>query len=178
MARKGSTATYLKLIDWARKAIPDVSISTDFIVGFPGESDTEFEQSIDLVRRVGFSDGHVFSFSARPGTTAARMMDQVPSSTIKERSQTMQKVVRASKQAYMKNFLQREVTVLWEASPELNGDAWLLSGLTRHHIRVKALSKEQLWNEFSRVRITEKDDHFLRGEIKSSRITQKQRQDR
>jgi threonylcarbamoyladenosine tRNA methylthiotransferase MtaB len=171
MARKGTTASYLKLIDRARKAIPDVSISTDLIVGFPGESDTEFDQSIDFVRRVGFSDAHVFSFSARPGTAAARMMDQVPSRTIRKRSQAMREVVSASKQAYMENFLQREVTVLWEARPELNGDEWLLSGLTDHHIRVKALSKEQIWNEFSLVRITETDDHFLRGEITLSRIT-------
>lgn len=165
MARRGSTKAYLGLVDSLRKAVPDVALSTDIIVGFPGETEAEFEQSLEFARRVGFSDGHVFSFSPRPGTVAARMKDQIPARVIKDRSQAMQEVLKASRQAYLKQFFHRDVTVLWEASPEVNGAGWIWNGLTGHNVRVKAQSTQHLWNQLSKVHINHVDDYYLRGDI-------------
>ncbi len=78
MARKTTPESFAELVAAARLAIPDIAITTDIITGFPGESEVEFQESLAFVRQMHFAGGHVFTYSARPGTAAARLPDQVP----------------------------------------------------------------------------------------------------
>ena len=89
MARRTSRAEFSKLVRDARRAVPGPAISSDIIVGFPGETDDEFEQSIALVEELAFSRLHIFRYSAREGTPAEKMTAQVPGPVAQERSRRM-----------------------------------------------------------------------------------------
>ena len=89
MNRRYTKEQYLTLAEKIKAAVPGISLTTDIIVGFPGETDEEFEESLALCRRVGFSRMHVFRYSKRPGTLAAEMPDQVPPEVMAERSRRM-----------------------------------------------------------------------------------------
>lgn len=89
MNRRYTSAQYLELVDYGRSLMPELVLTSDVIVGFPGETDEEFEESLALCRRVGFSRMHVFRYSKRPGTLAADMPDQVPPEVMAERSRRM-----------------------------------------------------------------------------------------
>src|SRR5690606_2467858 len=78
MNRKHTAAHYLDLVTRVRAARPDIALSTDIIVGFPGETDADFEATLDIVRAVGFAQAYSFKYSARPGTPAANMAHQIP----------------------------------------------------------------------------------------------------
>ncbi|MFN3309340.1 MAG: MiaB/RimO family radical SAM methylthiotransferase [Anaerolineales bacterium] len=154
MARKTTPQEYARLIETARALIPDLAITTDIIVGFPGEDANEFAQSLAFIEQMGFAGGHVFAFSARPGTAAARLSAQVPPALRKQRSQQVRKILAASAYAYRRNFLGKTVRVLWETA---QGDAlhgWWLGGLSDNYLRVQALSPQPLTNQLSEVRIT------------------------
>jgi threonylcarbamoyladenosine tRNA methylthiotransferase MtaB len=165
MARKVTPESFLQLVEYARRAIPNVSISTDVIVGFPGEDDDLFHQSQTFVQKLSFADGHVFAFSPRPGTAAAEMDQQVPADVIKRRSREMRQVIQASHKSYAAKFVGEEVNVLWEASPQLNQTGWVLTGHTEHNLRVKARWPDKLWNQISAVRIQANEKDYLRGDI-------------
>jgi threonylcarbamoyladenosine tRNA methylthiotransferase MtaB len=165
MARKVTPQSFQKLVDAAREAIPDISISTDVIVGFPGEEEEFFNQSVEFIRQIGFADGHVFAFSPRPGTAAAGMSGRVPPTIIKQRSRRMRQVFKAAKQTFAQQFLGNIVNVLWEASPTLDNSGWTLSGYSQHKLRVRAHSPQRLWNHISQVEIKTQRKGVLEGEI-------------
>jgi threonylcarbamoyladenosine tRNA methylthiotransferase MtaB len=153
MARKTTPQKFSSLIDAARAHIPDVAITTDIITGFPGESDEEFNRSLEFVQSMRFAGGHVFTFSARPGTAAATFQDQVPLKTRKQRSREMRTVLEASSLEYREKFLNQRLPVLWESATALGPDGWELSGLSDNYLRVSATSASQLWNAISPVQI-------------------------
>ncbi|HES58098.1 MAG TPA: MiaB/RimO family radical SAM methylthiotransferase, partial [Firmicutes bacterium] len=93
MARKTTPQAFAELVAAARERIPEVAITTDVIAGFPGESQAEFEESLAFVRAMNFAGGHVFTYSARPGTAAARMPDQVPHPQRKTRNARLRAVL-------------------------------------------------------------------------------------
>jgi threonylcarbamoyladenosine tRNA methylthiotransferase MtaB len=163
MARKTTPQAYTELLATARAAIPDVAITTDVITGFPGESQAEFEASLEFVRRMGFAGGHVFTYSARPGTPAARMPDQVPLAVRKERNAQMRAVFADAARAYQEGFLGQVLPVLWESAAALGPDGWELNGLTSNYLRVRARAPRQLWNQITPVRLVNITDNFVRG---------------
>jgi threonylcarbamoyladenosine tRNA methylthiotransferase MtaB len=165
MARKVTPESFQQLVETARKAIPNLSISTDVIVGFPGEDDDLFDQSLEFIRQIGFSDGHVFSFSPRPGTAAADMDRQVTDGAIKERSRILRQVFKEFHQAYARKFVGDKINVLWESSPKLDKKGWTLTGYSEHNLRAKAQSPERLWNRISEVEVTAAENGYLEGEI-------------
>ena len=165
MARKTAPEAFAALIKLAREMIPDVAITTDIIIGFPGESDAEFEESLEFVRRMNFASGHVFSYSARPGTPAARYPNQVSPEVRKERSARMRSLVGESALAYREKFLGQSMLVLWEATDAMGPEGWQVSGLTGNYLRVQALASKPLWNQLCLVRLTGLSDHGLQGEI-------------
>jgi threonylcarbamoyladenosine tRNA methylthiotransferase MtaB len=134
MARKTDPARFARLVDSARAAAPDLSISTDIIVGFPGETDQEFEQSIAFVEEIGFSRLHVFRYSRRDGTRAADMPHQVPGPLVQERSRRMHLLGMRLESAFNSRFVGSSMPVLWERSDEF-GDGCRWSGLTHNYIR-------------------------------------------
>ena len=113
MARKTTPDSFEALLAAARAAIPEIAITTDAMVGFPGESEAEFGESLDFVRRMRFSGGHVFIYSARPGTAAASMPAQVPHPLRKGRSSRLRGVLAEAAADYQARFLGRVLPVLW-----------------------------------------------------------------
>jgi len=141
MGRRYDVAGYLAAVAGIREALPEVAITTDIIVGFPGETAAEFEESYQLCASLGFARIHVFPFSPRPGTTAAAMPDQVAENIKKERSQSMLALAGESARTFRTRFLGRTLTVLWEAEAE-----GILSGYTGNYIRVYTEAEAGLVN--------------------------------
>ena len=168
MGRKTTPQAYAGLVSQARAAIPGVAVTTDIIVGFPGEDEAEFAESLDFVRRMQFAGGHVFTYSARPGTAAARMPDQVPYLVRKERNEKMRLALAESSNAFRRDFLGHELHVLWESATLLSPGNWALDGLTDNYLRVGATSHDPLHNRISPVRLTALSADGLSGDILSS----------
>jgi threonylcarbamoyladenosine tRNA methylthiotransferase MtaB len=135
MARRTNQAQFAQLIQAARAAILDVSITTDIIVGFPGETEAEFAESIAFVERMAFAKLHIFRYSRREGTAAATMRGQVPAPAAQERSRRMHVLNAALEDAFRRQFVGRTMLVLWEThEPYGFGVQW--SGLTGNYLRV------------------------------------------
>jgi threonylcarbamoyladenosine tRNA methylthiotransferase MtaB len=137
MARRSTVAEIRSLISAARRAVPDLAVSTDVMVGFPGETDTEFETSLATVEELAFSRLHVFRFSRRAGTPAASFPDQVPGSVAAERSATMHALGAGLTHRFNSDFVGRCLPVLWETA-RARGSCRRWSGLTGNYIRVLA----------------------------------------
>ncbi|MCD4749496.1 MAG: tRNA (N(6)-L-threonylcarbamoyladenosine(37)-C(2))-methylthiotransferase MtaB [Thermoanaerobaculales bacterium] len=135
MARRTNQGDFSRLMDAARSRIPDVSISTDIIVGFPGETEAEFEESIAFVRAMTFSRLHVFRYSQREGTLAATMPAQVQGPLASERSRQFHQLGASLEKNFNSSFEGRTLQVLWESSEDF-GDGLRWSGLTPNYIRV------------------------------------------
>jgi threonylcarbamoyladenosine tRNA methylthiotransferase MtaB len=137
MARRTSRAEFSELVAEARWAVPDVAISSDIIVGFPGETEEEFEQSIELVEELAFSRLHIFRYSQRQGTPAAKMARQVPGPVAQERSRRMHVLAAGLENRFNSKLVGRTVDVLWETSED-HGDSLHWSGLTPNYVRITA----------------------------------------
>ena len=168
MARKTTPQRFAAMLEAVRAAIPDAAITTDIIVGFPGESQAEFAESLEFVRSMHFAGGHVFTYSARPGTAAAHMPGQVPHSLHKERSARMRQVLAESEQRYQGAFLGQVLDVLWESAAALGPDGWQMSGLTGNYLRVSAKAPQQCWNRITPVRLVGLHAAGLQGQLVSS----------
>lgn len=154
MARKTTRKDYAALVARARRRVPDISISTDVMVGFPGETDAEFEQSIAFVRAMEFSHLHIFRFSIREGTPAATMAHHVPGPVATKRSRQLHALNAKAEGAFAKLLEGRELDVLWETAEDCGpGLRW--SGLTPHAVRAvtETTSQTQLFNRITPTRI-------------------------
>jgi threonylcarbamoyladenosine tRNA methylthiotransferase MtaB len=165
MRRKTTPASFAALVQAARTAIPEVAITTDVIVGFPGETETEFSETLEFIKSMNFAGGHVFTYSARPGTPAARMKLQIPHEIRKERNAVLQGVFKEAAWRYRQHFIGRRLPVLWEATDQLSNLGWQLEGLTDNYIRVKATAPEPRWNRLDSVELKENEIDGLRGSI-------------
>ena len=154
MARKTTTETYKNLVEAARGVIPDVAITTDVIVGFPGENEIEFQESLDFIREMNFSGGHVFSYSSRPGTAAIRIPGKVAKHTIKTHSSLVRQVLEESALTYRQKFIGQKLSVLWEMSAVESPPGWEINGLTDNYLRVMAYAPQTLWNQLTPVLMT------------------------
>ena len=135
MARRTCQAEFAQLLEAARAAIPDLSITTDIIIGFPGETDVEFAESSAFVEEMALAKLHIFRYSRREGTVAAKMKGQIPSPIMQERSQQMHTLNARLEENFRRQFLGRAMPVLWESSePYGFGLQW--SGLTGNYLRV------------------------------------------
>ncbi|MCU0305448.1 MAG: tRNA (N(6)-L-threonylcarbamoyladenosine(37)-C(2))-methylthiotransferase MtaB [Thermoanaerobaculales bacterium] len=135
MARRTGVDEYSRLVEAARLAIPDLSVSTDVMVGFPGETEQEFNQSEAAVEAIGFSRLHVFRYSPRPGTPASALPGRVHGTVSRERSRRLHALGDRLARGFQRRFLGRRLEVLWE-DDEAIGDRRRWSGLTGNAIRV------------------------------------------
>ena len=165
MARKTSPESFRDLVSAARQVMPDAAITTDIIAGFPGETEEEFAESLAFVREMQFADGHVFTYSPRPGTGAAKMKSQVRPEVRKERNHILREVLDESARSYREKFVGRKMSVLWESTSELDEWGWQMEGLTGNYLRVKASASSPRWNEIDNVAIQEMQIDGLRGVI-------------
>jgi threonylcarbamoyladenosine tRNA methylthiotransferase MtaB len=134
MARRCKTAEFARLVDRARSAIPLFNITTDLITGFPGETEQEWKQTMDFVARTGFGHMHIFPFSARAGTKAARLPDQVDMATRKARSREMHALAAELKRSELAAHVGSRVDVLWEQ--QINPDSGQWIGYSPHYHKI------------------------------------------
>jgi threonylcarbamoyladenosine tRNA methylthiotransferase MtaB len=165
MRRKTTPGSFASLVQSARAAIPEVAITTDIIVGFPGETEAEFSDTLEFVKSMNFAGGHVFTYSARPGTPASRMNTQVRHEIRKERNAALRAVLDESAHAYQSGFIGRTLPVLWEASSRLTEAGWALEGLTGNYLRVTAIAPQVRWNQIDAVRLVSVDGDGMKGII-------------
>jgi len=140
MARRTSRREFSQLVRDARRAVPGLAISSDIIVGFPGETDEEFEESITLVEELAFSRLHIFRFSRREGTPAEKMTGQIPGPVAQERSRRMHTLAADLEHRFNSKLVGRTADVLWETAED-HGQTLRWSGLTPNYVRVTATTK-------------------------------------
>jgi len=165
MARKTTPGAFTALVSAARQAIPGVAVTSDVIAGFPGETDTEFEQSLAFVESMQFAGAHIFTYSARPGTAAAGMPEQVHNAVRKERNQRLREVVAASQASFRAAFIGQSLPVLWEKQSTNGDETSLFEGLSDNYLRVKTSSRLPLWNEITPTRLESMNGEALTGSV-------------
>jgi threonylcarbamoyladenosine tRNA methylthiotransferase MtaB len=165
MARKTTPSEFSALVAEARNMIPGLAVTTDIIVGFPGEDENEFAQSLAFVQEMNFAGGHVFTYSARAGTAAARMPNQVPYRMRKIHSAEMREAIAQASLAYRRSHVGQMLPVLWESATSLGPDSWDMQGLTDNYLRVNAQAPRHLWNSITAVKLTGITKEGLLGEI-------------
>jgi threonylcarbamoyladenosine tRNA methylthiotransferase MtaB len=165
MARKTTPQSFRELVSFARAAIPDAAITTDVIAGFPGETEEEFAESLEFVREMGFAGGHVFTYSPRPGTGAARLKGQVKPELRKKRNHILRAAFEESAKSYREKFIGQTMSVLWESTSEMGEWGWQMEGLTGNYLRVNAFVPSPRWNEIDDVVLKEMTTNEMKGEI-------------
>ncbi len=147
-----------------RKAVPDVSVTTDVIVGFPGEGEEEFEESLRFCEEAGFSKVHVFPFSARPGTRAAEMEPKVLPAELSKRMGRMLSLSRELEDRFRYLTVGQTRLVLWEGLRNVN-EAKVWSGLTDNYLRVATSDPSDMTNRITRAELREVRDGVLWARI-------------
>ncbi|MEZ5754938.1 MAG: tRNA (N6-isopentenyl adenosine(37)-C2)-methylthiotransferase MiaB [Paracoccaceae bacterium] len=160
MNRKHTREQYFRLIERIRAARPDILLSSDFIVGFPGESDADFADTMDLIRSVGFGASFSFKYSARPGTPAAEKAP-VPAEVADARLQELQALITAQQRAAQEAMVGREVGVLYEKAGRLPGQ---MVGKSDHLHAVHVTDPDARVGDLVRVRIKSSAPNSLAGE--------------
>jgi len=159
MNRKHTAAGYLRLLEKIRAARPDILISGDFIVGFPDETDADFQATMDLVAAVGYGQAYSFKYSPRPGTPAAER-EQVEETVKTERLHILQALLSKQQRAAQDGMIGTEVSVLFERPGRLDGQ---LVGKSEHLQAVHVTCPTAAIGEIHRVRITESETNSLGG---------------
>lgn len=160
MRRPYTAEGYLALLERVRAAVPEVAVTTDVIVGFPGETADEFAESLATVEAAAFAKIHVFPYSARPGTAAEGMPDHVPPGEKKARMERMLAVAARAEREFQRAHLGTRQTVLWERPKDGLGQ-----GLTDNYLRVISEEGAGLWNRFSEVELTAVGEEGVVGRI-------------
>ncbi len=163
MARKYTREEYLQLVSRIKKAIPDVVLTTDIIVGFPGETEEQFLDTLSLVAEVGFDSAYTFIYSPREGTPAAKMEDSVPDEIKKDRLQRLHELQNRISREKNEALQGKVVEVLVEGESKNNAE--VLSGRTRTNKLINFRGDKQLIGTFVYVRITDPKTWTLRGEV-------------
>jgi tRNA-2-methylthio-N6-dimethylallyladenosine synthase len=154
---------YKSIIRRLRAARPDVCISSDFIVGFPGETEADFEATMKLIADVGFDDSYSFIYSRRPGTPAADLADDTPQEVKLERLQRLQRAINAGARAISESMVGSRQRVLVDAlSKKYPGE---LAARTDNNRVVNFAGPATLLGQYTDLRITAALSHTLRGEL-------------
>ena len=164
MARRTKPNSFLALIEAARKIRPEFSITTDIIVGFPGETDAAFSETLTFAADAAFSGGHVFSFSARPGTAALKLDGRVSPAIKKERSARLRALLKTQKDHFMRGQIGSIRSILWEHGSLLDDGAYLMKGLTDNYLPVLKKTGSDFANTVTPERIEGMDEGALRAE--------------
>jgi tRNA-2-methylthio-N6-dimethylallyladenosine synthase len=163
MARKYTREHYLELVRKIKQAMPDVVLSTDIIVGFPGETEEQFQETLSLVEEVGFDSAYTFIYSPREGTPAAVMEDNVTTAEKKDRLYRLMDVVNRLSREKNEALRGQVVEVLVEGESKNNPD--VLAGRTRTNKLVHFTGSKDLIGQFTYVKITEPQTWTLKGEL-------------
>ena len=156
MNRRYSCAEFKEIVDRIRKYFSDSILTTDVIVGFPGETDEEFNKTVEFLRNIKFYKMHIFKYSPRRGTVAEKMKDQVSSEIKDERSKVLLEMSDENEKDYQKSYLGKTVKVLFEEK-----DSDFYKGHTSNYIMVKAKSKDDLSGKILDVKLESLDEPNL-----------------
>ncbi|MBU1575685.1 MAG: tRNA (N(6)-L-threonylcarbamoyladenosine(37)-C(2))-methylthiotransferase MtaB [Candidatus Edwardsbacteria bacterium] len=159
MNRPYSVAYYRELMDKLRRAMPGITIGSDIIVGFPGETEEHFGQSVRNIKEMGFTHLHIFTYSKRPGTKAALMAGQIPEDIKKERLHRLKDIHENLQQEYLSGLAGKSELVLVESS-----DRGLWSGFGEHYHKVYFRTDRDMKNKMVRVRLSEPYEQGLMAE--------------
>jgi threonylcarbamoyladenosine tRNA methylthiotransferase MtaB len=151
MNRRYTVKDYVQFLEYVVLKVPDVGLGTDIIVGFPGEGNAEFENTCRLLEELPFSYAHVFSYSKRPGTKAAKMDETIHPDVIKERSKILRNLSFKKRQAFYNRYVGEIVRVLFETRNEEG----IFTGLTANYMRVGIITELDLSRQFRDVKIIE-----------------------
>ena len=163
MNRRYTRESYLQLVRDLRAAIPDVAITTDMIVGFPGETEEQFQDTLSLAKAVGYDGAFTFIYSPREGTPAAKMEDNVTANEKKDRLLRLNELINAGSHAGNMRFQDQVVEVLVEGPSK--SDATVMSGYTRHQKLVNFKAEPTTIGQIVKVKITEAKTWHLFGEL-------------
>jgi threonylcarbamoyladenosine tRNA methylthiotransferase MtaB len=140
MARRCKTTEFSTIVQQAREQIPNFNVTTDIIVGFPGETEQEWQESYAFIEQIGFGHIHIFTYSPRQGTKAATLPNPVIIKEKKQRSQQLHQLAKTMKSDFQQRNLGQNFSVLWEAQTELlANDQIKVFGYTPNYLRVATL---------------------------------------
>ncbi|MEA4848550.1 MAG: tRNA (N(6)-L-threonylcarbamoyladenosine(37)-C(2))-methylthiotransferase MtaB [Clostridiaceae bacterium] len=163
MNRRYTTGEYREVVEKLREVFPDVAITTDLIVGFPGETEEEFLKTVDFVEEISFSGMHVFKYSPRDGTPAAKYKDQVKPQIKDARSKQITSIAGRNEEKFKKSFIGRSMSVLYEHSIDDKGT--FFEGLTDNYIRVVSESQEDIKGKIIGTALLGLKEDYMTGRI-------------
>ncbi len=161
MNRLYTTSEYRKLVNYLRYIMPDLALTTDVMVGFPGEKDKNFNSTYEFVKEMAFSRIHVFKYSPRIGTPASQFPDHVAPEVKDYRSSKLAEMGRNLSREYSKQFVGQQVKVLFEEEKQEG----FMEGLTGHYLRVRVKTCPSLKGQIRRVKVIELKNGFLSGDL-------------
>ena len=164
MNRRYNSSDYKALVDKLRCHFDDCAITTDIMVGFPGETEDDFNTSVDFVRSIGFAKAHIFPYSRRDGTPAAEYPDQISDEEKKRRAAVMAEAAEASQNEFLQNQVGKTYPVLFERE-KIDG---FPNGYTPNYTKVKIFTKysdKSLRNQIFYVKIIRLEDDYCIGEL-------------
>ncbi|WP_027627098.1 tRNA (N(6)-L-threonylcarbamoyladenosine(37)-C(2))-methylthiotransferase MtaB [Ruminiclostridium cellobioparum] len=163
MNRKYTSEEYSKSAALLKKYIPDAAITTDIMVGFPGETEEDFKKSLEFAEKIGFSKIHVFKYSPRKGTPAAGAANQITPEIKEARSEKMLALSDRLEEQYLNRFIDREMEVLYEQ--ELHDKKGYIEGLTKNYIRVAAQGGPEMTGKIVNTKLKKVSGNLFEGNI-------------
>ena len=157
MRRRYTTDQFSRSVEFIRDNIPNVAITGDLIVGFPGETDSDFNETLKLVSRTSFSNLHIFPYSKRPGTSATYLEEHVSSIAKKERVTALNEIVKDSFTNFRNKFLHTNQKVLWESHKFSNKESYW-KGITENYIRVQTKTDRNIRNTITEAELQSLED--------------------
>lgn len=150
MNRKYDSGEFLQMVRWLRAQIPEIALTTDLMVGFPGETEEQFARTLAMAEKCGFSRLHVFKYSPRKGTPAATFPDQVPYQEKEKRSKRLMALGVELAARFRQDFIDKTIPVLFEETVKPG----IIAGLTEHYVRVLVSGDENMLGQIASVNIT------------------------
>ncbi len=165
MRRKYSTEYYKQKVEKIRKALPGLAITSDVIVGFPGETEEEFMETYNFIRDLGYSELHVFPYSQRTGTPAARMENQVDDETKNDRVHRLIELSNQLAKEYASNYEGEVLEVIPEEHSKEEPNSNIIVGYTDNYLRVKFEGTDDLIGKVVRVKVTKAGYPYCEGQF-------------
>jgi threonylcarbamoyladenosine tRNA methylthiotransferase MtaB len=165
MRRKYTTAEFGEKIEKIHQAMPGVAITTDVIVGFPGETEEMFREGFGFIERMGFAEMHVFPYSKRTGTPAARMEDQVPDETKNERVHELIDLSERMQLAYAEKYVGKTLEVIPERVYKGAPDSGLMMGYSDNYLNVVFAGNKDMIGKVCQVTVLEAGVNECQGEL-------------
>ena len=171
MARRCKTEEFAEMIQQARQQVPYINITTDIIVGFPAETEQEWQESFNFIKQIGFGHIHIFTYSSREGTKAATLAHPVHNDIKKQRSQQLHRLAESMKQDFMTDNINQTYPILWEAYKQpLDNDQQLVYGYTPNYLRVacKIAINNSIENQIINSQLISVNNHLMHVSLETS----------